>query len=180
MGPGSGFTFGGRQDENGQVIRGAGEIYAFRAEGDHTLTALFDADPEYRATLQTDPQDGGTITATAKPGYDFMGWYKGDDLESADASYQSTVGQESALGTSVTELKLSGNRGVTRLTGLEAIRSWRPWPVSGSPKFKRFRERGGTAGVCRVESTAGTGQGETRLTHKAGTSEMMFPPLNKV
>ena len=50
------------------------------------------------------------------------------------------------------------------------------------PKISLFRERGRTgrtAGVCRVEGTTGTRQGETGLTHKAGTSEMMFLPLNK-
>ena len=39
-----------------------------------------------------------------------------------------------------------------------------------------FRERGGTAGVYGVESTAGTRQAETKLMHKAGTSETMLPP----
>lgn len=33
-----------------------------------------------------------------------------------------------------------------------------------------FRERGRTVGVCRVESATGTKQGETGVTHKAGTS----------
>lgn len=32
-------------------------------------------------------------------------------------------------------------------------------------------------GVCRVESTEGTRQAETKLMHKAGTSETMLPPF---
>ena len=52
-----------------------------------------------------------------------------------------------------------------------------PGPGPAPRDTSLFRERGRTAGVCRVESTTGEGQKETELIHKAGTSEMMFPPF---
>lgn len=102
-----GYTFGGWQ-ENGSVVSNDA-TYTFTASGDRTLTALFEVDEDYRVTLRTDPAGAGavtgggsyeegdreaTVTATANPGYYFMGWYKGDNLESADAEYTFTVEQE--------------------------------------------------------------------------------------
>ena len=43
----------------------------------------------------------------------------------------------------------------------------------------RYLPAGGrTAGVYRAESTAGTKQDKTGLTHKAGTSDTMLPPFS--
>lgn len=102
----AGYTFGGWQDENGQIISGAGATYTFTASGDRTLTAVFEVDEDYRVTLKTDPADGGTVTgggsyeddphsatvkATANPGYYFMGWYDGDTRKSTETSYTFNV-----------------------------------------------------------------------------------------
>lgn len=103
----AGYQFKGWQDENGQIISGAGETYTFTANGDRTLTALFKVnDDDYRVTLQTDPQSAGTVTgggsynageheatvkATANPGYYFMGWYTGEERKSTDAEYTFAV-----------------------------------------------------------------------------------------
>ena len=104
----AGFTFGG-WEENGKVVSNA-LSYTFIAEHDRTLTALFEIDPEYRVILKTDPADAGTVTgggnykevtdhkatvtATPNPGYYFIGWYKGDNFESANASYEVTVPED--------------------------------------------------------------------------------------
>lgn len=100
-----GYEFKGWQ-ENGQIVSGAGETYTFEADGDRTLTALFEVSDDYRVTLQTDPADAGTVTgggsydaephsatvtATANPGYYFMGWYRGDELVKEDAEYDLSV-----------------------------------------------------------------------------------------
>ena len=101
----AGYEFKGWQ-ENGQIVDGAGATYTFTASGDRTLTALFETDPEYRVILQSDPQDGGTVTGggsykedthqatvTASPnqGYYFIGWYEGETLKSHDAEYAFAV-----------------------------------------------------------------------------------------
>ena len=51
----------------------------------------------------------------------------------------------------------------------------RPCPAPGDTGV--FRERGRATGICRVESKTGKGQSKTELTHKAGASQTMFPPL---
>lgn len=105
----AGYTFGGWQDENGDIISGADETYTFEATGDRTLTALFEVNEEYRVILKTDPTDAGTVTgggsyeddphsatvkATANQGYYFIGWYAGEEQKSTNAEYTFTVGQE--------------------------------------------------------------------------------------
>ena len=103
-----GYQFKGWQ-ENGEIISGAGETYTFEADGDRTLTALFETKTEYRVTLKTDPTDAGTVTgggsyeddphsatvkATPNQGYYFIGWYAGEEQKSTNAEYTFTVGQE--------------------------------------------------------------------------------------
>lgn len=44
--------------------------------------------------------------------------------------------------------------------------------------YRHLPAGGRTAGVYRVESTAGTKQDKTGLTHKSGTSETMLPPFS--
>lgn len=101
-----GYEFKGWQ-ENGSVVSNDA-TYTFNAGGDRTLTALFEVNEDYRVTLKTDPQDGGTVTggsydtgehkatvtATANQGYYFIGWYDGDELISGDASHTFTVEQD--------------------------------------------------------------------------------------
>lgn len=101
----AGYEFKGWQ-ENGSVVS-ENPTYTFTASGDRTLTALFEVKEEYRVTLQTDPQDGGTVTgggsykdtadheatvkATASQGYYFIGWFDGDMLKSEQAEYKFPV-----------------------------------------------------------------------------------------
>ena len=99
----AGYEFKGWQ-ENGEIISGAGETYTFEADGDRTLTAVFETKTEYRVTLKTDPTDAGTVTgggsyeddphsatvkATANQGYYFIGWYEAgnDTAVSTKAEY---------------------------------------------------------------------------------------------
>lgn len=98
----AGYTFGGWQ-ENGQLVSGDDATYTFTADGDRTLTAVFEVDNNYRVTLQTDPADTGTVTsggsykdkpgheatvrAAAKPGYYFKGWYEGENQKSTENPY---------------------------------------------------------------------------------------------
>lgn len=106
----AGYEFKGWQ-ENGQIVDGAGATYTFTASGDRTLTALFEVDEDYRVTLKTDPTDAGTVegggsyeddphsatvTATAKPGYYFIGWYKDGETSpvNANAEYTFDVDQD--------------------------------------------------------------------------------------
>ena len=104
-----GYEFKGWQ-ENGSVVSNDA-TYTFTADGDRTLTALFETDPEYRVTLQADPQDGGTVTgggsykegdhsatvtATANQGYYFIGWYEGETQKSTDASHTFNVPESGA------------------------------------------------------------------------------------
>ena len=105
----AGYEFKGWQDESGQTVSEQ-ETYTFTAEKDRTLTAVFVVSEDYRVTLHTDPQNGGTVEgggsydegdnheatvkATPNPGYYFIGWYKGDNLESANTSYQFIVEKE--------------------------------------------------------------------------------------
>lgn len=101
-----GYEFKGWQ-ENGQLVSGAGETYAFTANGDRTLTALFELSKEYTVRLTVDPTGAGTVTgggsydtgehkatvtATANQGYYFIGWY-GEDGEqvSTETSHEVTV-----------------------------------------------------------------------------------------
>ena len=103
----AGYEFKGWQ-ENGQTVS-TNATYTFPAEKDRTLTALFEVDEDYRVTLQTDPQGGGTVTgggsyeddphsatvkATPNQGYYFIGWYAGEEQKSTNAEYTFTVGQE--------------------------------------------------------------------------------------
>ena len=100
----AGYQFKGWQ-ENGQIISGADATYTFEAGGDRTLTALFEVDEDYRVTLKTDPTDAGTVTgggsydtgeheatvtATANPGYYFMGWYKDGQTEAVSTDAEHT------------------------------------------------------------------------------------------
>ena len=101
-----GYEFKGWQDESGQTVS-ENLTYEFKAGGDRTLTALFELSKDYTVRLTVDPTGAGTVTgggsydegneheatvtATANKGYYFIGWYKGDNLESANASYQFTV-----------------------------------------------------------------------------------------
>ena len=55
----------------------------------------------------------------------------------------------------------------------QGSRSLGPRPSSGDTGA--FRERRGTAGICRVESTAADQQNRTKIKHKTGTSLMMLP-----
>ena len=104
-----GYEFKGWQ-ENGETVS-ENLTYEFKADGDRTLTALFETDPEYRVTLQADPQDGGTVTgggnykedghnatvkATPNQGYYFIGWYEAgnDTAVSTDASYEVNVPED--------------------------------------------------------------------------------------
>lgn len=101
-----GYEFKGWQ-ENGQLVSGAGETYTFTANGDRTLTALFELSKEYTVRLTVDPTGAGTVTgggsydtgehkatvtATANQGYYFIGWY-GEDGEqvSTETSHEVTV-----------------------------------------------------------------------------------------
>lgn len=102
-----GYTFGGWQ-ENGSVVSN-NLTYTFTASVDRTLTALFEVDEDYRVTLRTDPADAGavtgggsyedgnreaTVTATANPGYYFMGWYGDDTLKESNTSYTFNVPED--------------------------------------------------------------------------------------
>ena len=99
-----GYQFMGWQE--GTEIVSTNATYTFNASRDRTLTALFEVSDDYRVTLQTDPADAGTVTgggsydtephsatvtATANPGYYFMGWYWGDELVTEDAKYDLSV-----------------------------------------------------------------------------------------
>ena len=103
----AGYTFGGWQEDGKTVSENP--TYEFKADGDRTLTALFETDPEYRVTLQAAPQDGGTVTgggnykedghnatvnATANQGYYFIGWYDGDTLKDKNAEYAFVVEED--------------------------------------------------------------------------------------
>lgn len=100
----NGYEFKGWQEDGKIVSEDA--AYEFTTNGDRTLTALFEANDEYRVILKTDPQDGGTVigggsyeedphqakvTATANAGYYFIGWYAGDDQMSTENSYSFPV-----------------------------------------------------------------------------------------
>lgn len=104
----AGFTFGGWRDESGQIVSD-NLAYTFNADGDRTLTALFEVSDGYRVTLQTDPADAGTVTgggsyeegdhrttvkAAPNQGYYFIGWYDGDAQKSADSEYTFAVEEE--------------------------------------------------------------------------------------
>lgn len=106
----AGYEFKGWQ-ENGQIVDGAGATYTFTASGDRTLTALFEVDEDYRVTLQADPQNGGTVTgggsyeddphsatvtATAKPGYYFIGWYEDGETSPVETNAEYTFTVEEA------------------------------------------------------------------------------------
>ena len=102
----NGYTFEGWQ-EDGQTVS-TNATYTFTATGDRTLTALFTL-PEkpYTVHLSVDPAGAGTVTgggsyeevadykatveATPNPGFYFIGWHDGDNLENANASYEITV-----------------------------------------------------------------------------------------
>ncbi len=104
-----GYEFKGWQDEDGQTAS-TEETYTFEADGDRTLTAVFEVDEDYRVTLKTDPQDGGTVTgggsyedktdhkatveATANTGYYFIGWYEGETLKNDQAEYTFGVAEQ--------------------------------------------------------------------------------------
>lgn len=104
----AGYTFEGWQE--GEDIVSTNATYTFDAGGDRTLTAQFTLpEREYTVHLSVDPAGAGTVTgggsydtgehnatvtAAANQGYYFMGWYEGDNLESANASYQFTVEQD--------------------------------------------------------------------------------------
>ena len=106
----AGYTFGGWQEDGKTVSENP--TYEFKAGGDRTLTALFEVNEDYRVTLKTDPQDGGTVTgggsyedepheatvtAASKPGYYFMGWYEGGTQKSTDTSYTFEVEESGAV-----------------------------------------------------------------------------------
>ena len=106
----AGYEFKGWQ-ENGSVVS-SDLTYTFTAEKDRTLTALFEVNEEYRVTLHTNPQGGGTVTgggsyenepheatvtAASKPGYYFMGWYEGGTQKSTDTSYTFEVEESGAV-----------------------------------------------------------------------------------
>lgn len=106
----AGYEFKGWQ-ENGQIVDGAGATYTFTASGDSTLTALFEVDEDYRVTLKTDPTDAGTVegggsyedaphsatvTATAKPGYYFIGWYEDGETSPVETNAEYTFTVEEA------------------------------------------------------------------------------------
>ncbi|HIX31555.1 MAG TPA: S-layer homology domain-containing protein [Firmicutes bacterium] len=106
----AGYEFKGWQ-ENGSVVS-SDLTYTFTAEKDRTLTALFEVNEEYRVTLHTNPQGGGTVTgggsyenvtdhkatvkATPNQGYYFIGWYEAgnDTAVSTDASYEVNVPED--------------------------------------------------------------------------------------
>ena len=106
----AGYEFKGWQ-ENGSVVS-SDLTYTFTAEKDRTLTALFEVNEEYRVTLHTNPQGGGTVTgggsyeeatdhsatvkATANQGYYFIGWYEGKTLKSEQTEYTFTVEESGA------------------------------------------------------------------------------------
>lgn len=98
-----GYQFKGWQ-ENGQTVS-ENPTYEFKANGDRTLTALFEVNEDYRVTLQADPQNGGTVTgggsyeadnreatvtATANQGYYFIGWYKAGQEEAVNTNTEYT------------------------------------------------------------------------------------------
>lgn len=103
----AGYEFKGWQE--GEDIVSTNATYTFDADGDRTLTALFELSKKYTVRLTVDPTGAGTVTgsgsydtgehkatvtATANQGYYFIGWYKGDNLESANASYEVTVPED--------------------------------------------------------------------------------------
>lgn len=102
----AGYEFKGWQE--GDKVVSDNSSYTFTANGDRTLTALFEAKSEYRVTLQTDPTDAGAVTgggsyenephsatvkATPNLGYYFIGWYEAgnDTAVSTDAEYTFAV-----------------------------------------------------------------------------------------
>ena len=107
----AGYVFLGWK-ENDQIISDADATYTFEASGDRTLTAVFGADPDYLVILKTEGEDGcgtvtgggnykedghsATVTATANPGYYFIGWYEGETLKSEESEYTVTV-EESGI-----------------------------------------------------------------------------------
>ncbi len=107
----AGYVFLGWK-ENDQIISSADATYTFEASGDRTLTAVFGADPDYLVILKTEGEDGcgtvtgggnykedghsATVTATANPGYYFIGWYEGETLKSEESEYTVTV-EESGI-----------------------------------------------------------------------------------
>lgn len=103
----AGYEFKGWQE--GEDIVSTNATYTFDADGDRTLTALFELSKKYTVRLTVDPTGAGTVTgsgsydtgehkatvtATANQGYYFIGWYKGGNLESANASYEVTVPED--------------------------------------------------------------------------------------
>ena len=100
----AGYQFKGWQE--GEDIVSTNATYTFNAGGDRTLTALFETSGNYQVALQTDPAGGGTVsgggsyeqdphsatvTATANPGYYFMGWYNGETQANTQNPYTFTV-----------------------------------------------------------------------------------------
>ena len=101
------YTFQGWQEDGKTVSNNSS--YTFTANGDHTLTALFKPpEKEYYVALSVDPVGAGTVTgsgsyetgnheatvtATAKAGYYFIGWYKAGETEavSTNAEYALNV-----------------------------------------------------------------------------------------
>ena len=125
-----GYQFKGWQ-ENGQTVS-ENPTYEFKANGDRTLTALFEVNEDYRVTLQADPQNGGTVTgggsyeadnreatvtATANQGYYFIGWYADGETSpvNANAEYTFTVPEDG--------ITLTARFGVDYLTKAEQAKT---------------------------------------------------------
>lgn len=104
-----GYYFVGWYDEDGNPLE-SDTTYSTTVKGDLSVTAKFASLLEVKATVMTNGAEdfsGGsvsispatkvkpgtevTFTATAKSGYDFVGWYKGDtELDEASTTYKTT------------------------------------------------------------------------------------------
>lgn len=107
--PSAGYQFVSWNQGN-QIVSISAQ-YSFTANGNRTLTAVFQETKIYTVTVQASPKDGGTVsgggsyitgtsvTVTAQPSawYEFVGWTEGAETASANASYTFQVTSNRAL-----------------------------------------------------------------------------------
>ncbi len=106
--PAKGYVFVAWK-ENGAAVSETAQ-YTFSVSGNRDLTAEF-RKAEYPVTVTASPEDAGTVTgagtfefadnakvtATAKDGYQFVSWAKGDAVVSTNAEYSFDVTENVAL-----------------------------------------------------------------------------------
>ncbi|MFO7873425.1 MAG: InlB B-repeat-containing protein [Bacteroidales bacterium] len=96
--------------EGGVIIQTEGNDYTFTATQDRHLTAHFELN-DYEIAADLEPEEGGTVSGTGtythgdqvtlevevNEGYDFAGWFEGEELLSEDETYTFTAEENRTL-----------------------------------------------------------------------------------